>query len=87
MTETPEGRDASSGRYGLPNSVTDSDRFLEAVSSLAARTRDTAERRESLALLKVIRLAPTLEVAEALLRGQRVPRSRLDPHWRRRYGL
>lgn len=50
-------------------------------------TADSQERLESLALLKVVRLAPTLEVAEALLRGQRVPRERLDPDWLRRYGL
>lgn len=45
------------------------------------------ERAESLAFLKVLRLAPTLEVAEAMVKGQQVPTSRLDPEWARAYGL
>jgi hypothetical protein len=48
---------------------------------------ESRERRESLGLIKVVRLAPTLEVAEALLRGERVPVSRLDPEWAKAYGL
>lgn len=36
---------------------------------------------------KAMRLAPTLEVFEALLAGQPVPVTALDPQWRRRYGL
>lgn len=63
------------------------DPFLDALEPVLAKYRDSRERRESLALLKVVRLAPNLEVAEALLRGERVPRRLLDPHWRRRYGL
>jgi hypothetical protein len=38
-------------------------------------------------LAKIIVLAPTLDVAEAMLRGERVPRSRLDADGLRRYGL
>lgn len=38
------------------------------------------------ALLKAIRLAPTLEICEALLRGEKVPRSKLDPVWLKAYG-
>lgn len=51
------------------------------------RYRDSRARRESLALLKAVRLAPSIEVCEALLRGQRVPRSKLDPTWLKAYGL
>lgn len=36
---------------------------------------------------KALRLSPSLEVFEALLRGETVPASRLDPTWRRAYGL
>lgn len=64
--------------------MTDDDRFLAALR--LEHRRDTQARRESLALMKVIRLAPTLEVAEALLRGEKVPRSRLDPLALRAYG-
>lgn len=49
--------------------------------------RDTKERRESLALIKAVRLAPNLETCEALCRGEAVPKSRLDPAWRKAYGL
>lgn len=34
-----------------------------------------------------LRLSPSLEVFEALLRGEKVPRSRLDPTWAKAYGL
>lgn len=37
--------------------------------------------------LKAMRLAPNLSVYRALLKGQDVPASQLDQHWRRRYGL
>ena len=36
--------------------------------------------------LKALRLAPSLDVFEALLRGESVPRSRLDPDWAKAYG-
>jgi hypothetical protein len=38
-------------------------------------------------LAKVVALPPTLAVAEAMLRGEPVPRSRLDPEGLRRYGV
>lgn len=42
---------------------------------------------EAIRLEKAFRLAPTLAIARALLQGQDVPASQLDPRWRRRYGL
>jgi len=69
-----------------PTTTTDSDRFLAALD--LERYRDTAERRWALAFMKALRLAgPDLEVMEALCRGEKVPASRLDAHWRRAYGL
>ena len=65
----------------------ETDRFLEALEPLLARYRDSKERRESLALLRAVRLAPDLETCEEILRTGRVPRRRLDPVWARRYGL
>ena len=47
---------------------------------------ESDERRASLELLKAVRLAPTLEVCEALLRGEKVPRSQLSREWLGRYG-
>lgn len=38
-------------------------------------------------LTKAMRLAPTVAVYNALLEGQPVPRSALDPQWAPRYGL
>lgn len=38
-------------------------------------------------LWRAIMLSPRLEVCEALLRGQHVPRSALDPLWAKRFGL
>lgn len=38
-------------------------------------------------LTRAVLLAPSLEICEALLRGERVPVSRLDPRWVKRYGL
>lgn len=38
-------------------------------------------------LYRAVTLAPTIDVCEALLRGEKVPVSRLDPAWARRYGL
>lgn len=63
------------------------DPFLDSLEPVLAKFRDTRARRESLALLRAVRLAPTLEVCEAILRGGRVPLSRLDPHWAKAYGL
>lgn len=38
-------------------------------------------------LWRAFMLAPSIEVCEALLRGESVPVSRLDPVWVRRFGL
>ena len=38
-------------------------------------------------LWRAMMLAPSLEVCEALLRGESVPIDRLDPVWVRRFGL
>jgi hypothetical protein len=63
------------------------DRLLEALEPVLEKYRDTRARRESLALIRAVRLARDLETCEAILRGEHVPRSRLDPEWARRYGL
>lgn len=42
---------------------------------------------ETAFLARCIMLAPTLDLCERLLRGERVPRERLDQEWLRRYGL
>ena len=55
--------------------------------ALAQRHRNTEERMRSLQILKAIRLAPTLEICEALLRGERVPKGMLDPAWCKAYGI
>ena len=62
------------------------DPFLDALEPLLAKYRDSKERRESLLAMKCVRLAPRLEVCEALMRGEKVPTSRLDPEWAKRYG-
>jgi hypothetical protein len=38
-------------------------------------------------LAQAVLLAPTLEICEALLLGENVPKSKLDPLWAKRYGL
>jgi hypothetical protein len=38
-------------------------------------------------LWRAIMLSPTIDVCEALLREEPVPRSALDPVWARRFGL
>jgi hypothetical protein len=47
---------------------------------------ESAEREASRRLWRAIVLAPTLEVAEALLRGEAVPLDRLDAEWVIRLG-
>jgi hypothetical protein len=44
------------------------------------------ERRQWLNFLKALRLAKDVETFEALLDGESVPLSRLDPEWMARYG-
>ena len=77
--------DAVTAQAATP--ATEQDRFMEAMEPLLARYRESKMRREHLALIKVIRLAQDFETAEALCRGERVPRSRLDPEWAKAYGL
>ena len=48
---------------------------------------ETDERRYWRAVWTALMLAPSLEVAEELLRDESVPRSRLDPVQLRRFGL
>lgn len=62
----------------------ETDRFLAALP--LKKFRATRERRESLFMLKCLRLACDLETFEALLRGEKVPRGRIDPQWARAYG-
>lgn len=61
--------------------------FFDALEPVLAKYRDSKARRESLALLKAVRLALDLETCEAILRRERIPRSRLDPEWARAYGI
>ena len=63
------------------------DPFLDALEPLLARYRDSRERRESLMVLRAVRLAPDLETCEELLRTGRAPMSKLDPEWVKAYGL
>jgi hypothetical protein len=60
---------------------------MDALEAVIAQYRDSRARRDHLHAIKCIRLAPDLETFEALLRGEKVPRSRLDPHWAKAYGL
>ena len=58
----------------------------------AARLAVELERRElswpdASRLWRAMMLAPSIEVCEALLRGESVPVSRLDPLWVRRFGI
>jgi hypothetical protein len=62
-------------------------RFWRVVEPMLVQYRDTKERRESLFILKCLRLAKDFEAMEALMRGEKVPRSRLDPYWVEAYGM
>lgn len=37
--------------------------------------------------LQAMQLAPTLDIYRALIAGEDVPKDRLDPKWRRAYGI
>jgi len=52
-----------------------------------AHKHDLQARHDDLVLLKAIRLAPTLEICETLLRGEHVPTSKLDPDWVKHYNM
>jgi hypothetical protein len=61
--------------------------LLDALEPVLAKFRDTRERRESLVILRAVRLARDLETCEELLRSGCAPKSRLDPEWVKAYGL
>lgn len=63
----------------------ETDRLLTALAPVFERYCDTRIRRQHLALIRGVRLAPDLETCEALLRGEKVAPSRLDPLWREAY--
>jgi hypothetical protein len=72
--------------YAGQPALDETDRLIAALEPVFARRR-SREYREGAALAKAVRLAPSLEVCGALLRGERVPVSRLDPDWAKAYGL
>lgn len=63
------------------------DPLLDLMEPELAKHRMTRRRRESLMLLRAVRLAPDLETAEELLRTGKAPKSRLDPEWSKAYGI
>ena len=63
------------------------DPFLDALEPSLEKFRNTRERRESLMLLRAVRLAKSLDTCEELLRTGRAPRSVLDAEWAKAYGL
>lgn len=66
----------------------ETDRLLDALEPILAKYRDSYEHRQHLAFIKALRLAgPRLDVFEALMRGEKVPRSSMDPDWLKAYGL
>jgi hypothetical protein len=52
-----------------------------------AFTDEEFERRRADRVFKALMLAPTLEIGEALLRGERVPLNKLRLAWVKRFGL
>jgi hypothetical protein len=61
---------------------------LEAVENDPVRLRDESDwATQSRWLYKAMMLAPDLETFEALIRGEDVPRSRLDPEQAKRFGV
>ena len=63
------------------------DAFWEAIEPLLEKYRDSDARRRHLFDIKCVRLAPDLETCEALMRFEKVPRSKLDQEWAKAYGL
>lgn len=70
-----------------------SDRELEILDEWIEKWRKERLRRESLAyrqsleLLRAIRLAPSVGIAESILRRERVPRSAMVQEWLEAYGI
>lgn len=76
-TQTVEGRTPPPGDYpSWSDYMADVEREVDREAILEARRG-----------IKAMRLAPTLEVYEALLNGQPVPNDQLDQTWARRYGI
>lgn len=69
------------------------DAFLDALEPALERARreflrrESREYRQSLELLRAVRCAPNVGVAEAMLRHERVPYSALDAKAAAAYGL
>lgn len=79
---------AGRGGAGSADGVTWDDPFLDALEPVLAKYRASKERSEAQNFIKALRLAgPSLEVMEALCRGEKVHRSRLEQGWAKRYGL
>lgn len=45
------------------------------------------KRRRASRVFKALMLAPTIELGEALLRGERIPVDKLRPEWVQRFGI
>jgi len=56
-------------------------------SDPVAQHLESAEREWAGELWRALCLAPDLETLEALLDGESVPLTRLDPYWSKRFGL
>jgi hypothetical protein len=89
MTISPlERRDETlAGQNGHPGPETAplGPATLAAIDELA-RTREAREREEASRGWRALMLATDIETYEALMRGERVPRERLDPLWLARFG-
>lgn len=57
------------------------------VIALEQAARDAQEFDELSRLWRAVMLSPSIEILEALLRGEHVPLNRLDQAWVKRYGL
>lgn len=68
-----------------PEALAEARWLLETLAAGDVQTRES--RLEAERGIKAMRLAPTLGVYDALLRGERVPVSALEPKWVARYGL
>lgn len=83
---SPNGRIRSvEGRTPPPDGYATWDGYMADVE--AASQVDGYDPADCARLSKAIRLAPNLVVFRALLDGQPVPVSALDPAWTKRYGL
>ena len=59
---------------------------MNALAEVLSVERSANERAELRETWKAIMLSPTLEVCEALLRGESVPLERLNQEWVERFG-